>query len=346
MINMKNETERRQSFCWIGLVVLGLLLIAVSAVRSTNGNSHQSSDRRTAGQKRFEMERDGAVAEVDILVKDRFGMPISGASVHLFFNQPKSRPEKHGLFDGITDGNGRYFARAKTTYACHWQVSKEGFYPARGILPFSNHFTIEQAKEGRWTASPLALEVILDERSGAKLLHGFIGIRDLSFPTNTWVGFDFEANDCVAPYGLGKHSHLLFQSTGSEEIRHVFQLGGIWTNRLVIAAPGGGMKLLSEKEDTDMPFCHEAPDSFSSEELEFTYTRGRDRIVEDTRPGKKEYIVFQSTIPPKNSTEPHYGIIRNLEFWPGGLRMEYFFNPIPGDRRTDADIRSGRDLTR
>ncbi len=61
---------------------------------------------------------------------------------------------------------------------------------------------------------------------------------------------------------------------------------------------------------------------------------------------KEDFIVFQTADSGNSTGKPHFGIIRNLEYWPGGIRMEYFFNLVPGDRRTDADIHSEWDLKR
>lgn len=295
---------------------------------------------------RFKLERDGADAEVDVKVEDRFGNPVPGAFIHLYFNQPEGKDESKGIVEGFSDMQGRFSARRKTTYACLWKVEKDGFYEASGTLPFSNHFSAESGRKGRWTEEPLALDIILDERSGVKLLHGFIAVKDLSFPTNMWVGFDFEANDCVDPFGVGKNPHVSFFSEGSDKIAKVFRSGGVWTNRLRIASPGGGLEMHKEKPYSHMPFCHMAPDCFSSEQLVFSDIRAREGPIESNRPGNGDYIVFKTTDNSGEASDGHYGIIRQLAFWPGGLRMEYFFNPAPEDRRIDVDIHSQCDLER
>jgi hypothetical protein len=295
---------------------------------------------------RHTLERDGAMAEVMVNATDWFGNPIQGASVRLYFNQPEGTDKAKGVVEGLTDTSGRFEAKKTTTYACPWRIEKNGFYRARGILPFSNHFSFSLGKEKRWTASPLQVNAILDKRSGAKLLHGFIGIMDLAIPTNTWAAFDFEANDLVKPYGKGINPHLSFYSVGTGKPRDARLAGIVWTNQLFISAEGGGISLLRQRENTDMPFCYEAPDTFQTATLEFFSTRSRQGMIENREMKKDEYIVFQTAGNGDTKGNPHFGIIRNLEYWPGGLRMEYFFNPVPGDRRTDVDIHSEWDLKR
>ena len=118
---------------------------------------------------RYKLERDGALAEVDCRVSDRFGNPVSSADIRFYFDTKENRPESEGFVMGKTDENGRFFARHKTTYACHWRIRKEGYYESRGILPFSNHFSWDNGRHGRWTAKPLPLDVILAEKSGVEL---------------------------------------------------------------------------------------------------------------------------------------------------------------------------------
>lgn len=297
-------------------------------------------------QLRFELERDGAWAEVDCRVSDRFGNPVPEAEIHFYFDVKEGQNETEGIVEGKTDCGGRFFAKHKTTYACHWRIRKDGFYEARGILPFSNHFSWEQGKKRRWNAESLHLDVVLDEKSGATLFHGEIYWKHLVFPTNAVVWFDFETGDCVEPYGKGKNKHISFYSEGLADPRIGFRSGIAWTNLFVVAAPEGGLVLLKENRESSMPFVHDAPEEFSNQKLDFIYARSHKKTYVDTRPKAGEYIVFRTSCDSPCEGEPHYGVIRNMECWPGGLRMEWFFNPKPGDRRIDADITSPLDFKR
>lgn len=303
-------------------------------------------NKKRAKLLRFELERDGALAEVDCRVADRFGNPIPNASIRFYFNVPEYRSESEGVVEGKTNQDGRFHARHKTTYACHWRIKKEGYYESRGILPFSNHFSWDEGRNGRWTAEPLPLDVVLDDKSGVELWHGRV-FRHVSFPTNTWVWFDFEAGDCVEPYGKGKNKHVSFYSEGLADPRIGFRSGIGWTNYFAFSAsPNGGVSLLNEKKSSAMPFCHEAPESFDAQKLEFSFARSRHAIFFDSNPKEGQYIVFQTPYDASSGEKPHYGVIRNIECWPGGIRMEWFFNKTSGDRRIDGDITSPFDFKR
>lgn len=296
---------------------------------------------------RYKLQRDGALAEVYCRVTDRFGNPVPGADIRFYFNVPEDRPESEGIVEGKTNQDGRFHARHKTTYACHWRIRKDGYYESRGILPFSNHFSWDEGRNGRWTAEPLPLDVVLDDKSGVELLHGKIYWKSLKFPTNTWVWFDFEAGDCVAPYGKGENKHVGFYSEGLADPRIGFRAGIGWTNRFAFSAsPNGGVSLLNEKKSSAMPFCHEAPESFDAQKLEFSFARSRHAIFFDSNPKEGQYIVFQTPYDASSGEKPHYGVIRNIECWPGGIRMEWFFNKTSGDRRIDGDITSPFDFKR
>ena len=305
------------------------------------------ADHKTSKLLQFNLTRYGAWAEVNCRVTDRFGNPVPSADVHLYFDTPENKHESKGVVEGKTDQDGRFFARHKTTYACHWRIRKEGYYESRGVLPFSNHFSWDEGRKGRWTAEPLSLDVVLNEKSGVELLHGVIYWKSLKFPTNTWVWFDFEIGDCVEPHGKGKNKHISFYSEGLRDPKMAIRAGVGWTNYFVFAAsPNGGLSLLNEKKSSNMPFRHDAPEVFDTQKLEFTFARSNDAIFIDANPKKGQYIVFKTPSNAINGQKPHYGVIRNIECWPGGLRLEWFFNTTPGDRRIDGDISSPRVVDR
>ena len=186
-----------------------------------DGPSHEEylQNLRKLKNLRFELERDGAWAEVSCLVKDRFGNPVPDADIRLFFDTPEDRPESDGVVEGRSGPDGRFFVKKKSTYACHWRVRKEGFHDAGGILPFSNRFSAEAGRKGRWTEATVELDVVLDERSGAELIHGSVYWDALRFPADMWIGFDFEAADCVEPFGKGKNGTMAYSSSRRQRQR-------------------------------------------------------------------------------------------------------------------------------
>lgn len=238
-----------------------------------------------------------------------------------------------------------FAATRKTNFACGWKVSKEGYHSSKGRIMFSPHFSEYSATTGEWTEGPLEATVILKPKSNAKLLRGKRIFHDLKFPTNTWVGFDFVKCDSVAPYGQGQTAHIEFRS---ESCGHT-AIGdyGI-TNTLTIRTLDGGVAVFEEEPESFSPFMSVAPAEFNEASLCFTYARTRNAILKNETLDKNKYIVFKTMVHEMSGDGDgsHFGILRQLAFWPGHLQFEYFFNTEPGDRRIDGDVKHGWDLGR
>ena len=292
--------------------------------------------------KRYEMERYGAIGSAVLRVKDMGGNPVPDAEVHLYFTQPKEN-DPSGTVKGKTDSQGMFAATRKTNFACGWKVSKEGYHSSKGRILFSPHFSEYSATTGEWTEEPLEATVILKPKSNAKILRGKRIFHDLKFPTNTWVGFDFLKCDCVAPYGQGQTAHIEFRS---DSCGHT-AIGdyGI-TNTLTIRTLDGGVAIFEEESESFSPFMPMAPAEFNEASLFFTYARTRNAILKNETLDKNKYIVFKTMVHEMSGDVFHFGILRQLAFWPGYLQFEYFFNTEPGDRRIDGDVKHGWDLGR
>ncbi len=293
-------------------------------------------------QKRYELTRYGAVGSAVLHVNDINGNPVQDADVHLYFTQPTEN-DPTGTVRGNTDSQGVFAATRRTNFACKWKVSKEGYHSSQGCIMFSPYFSEYSATTGKWTEKPLEATVILKRKSSAKILRGKRIFHDLKFPTNTWVGFDFLECDSVAPYGQGRTAHIEFwaESCGHTAIGDY----GI-TNTLILRTPCGGVAVFEEDKETFSPFMPVAPSDFNATSLCFTYARTRNTILKNETLGRNKYIVFKTTVDrmPTGEDGCHYGIIRRLDYLPGHLQFEYFFNTEPDDRRIDGDIKHGWDL--
>lgn len=119
-----------------------------------------------------------------------------------------------------------------------------------------------------------------------------------------------------------------------------------YTNTLHVMVEDGGLAVLDEHGDSDSPFVIETPARFATNELTFSYAMTGDRIIHDSFPNtkKREYIVFRTAPPAGGTNDFNSGIIRDLRCAPGRLKMEYFFNPHPGDARIDGDLKSKCDI--
>lgn len=300
-------------------------------------------DKEKLKENIFHMEQYGGEGAVAILVKDTSGKPIEGASVRLGFTQPDQCVHT-GIVEGKTDKNGFFSAKETSNWACIWTVAKEGYHVSRGRVLFTHKGSQKAFLEGRWTDEPIDIEVELKDISGAKFVHGRRYADIVYFPTNSWVGFDFFACDLVKPYGSGKTSHVLFRSESDGVSPFCKGATPGYTNVLQIKVSDGGLSIAAEADESESPFMSHVPLSFGTNILTFVHARTKDTILEDKRLAEKYYIIFSSQISNEEKSEPYCGILRNLEFFPGQLRLEYFFNTIPGDQRLDADVSSPLNL--
>lgn len=317
--------------------------IQCSAVETNPAKTQHKFDKEEIDKQIYKMERDGARGAVTIHVVDEEGNPICAANVRLGFTQPDQNM-RSGIVEGKTDNLGLYGAERTSNWSCSWTVSKEGFHTSRGTVLFTHKGSRKAFGEGRWTDEPIDVKVELKKVSGAQFTHG-IRYNDIVFlPTNSWIGFDFIACDLVAPYGSGKQTHILLRSDldGIPLFCKGATLG--YTNVLHVKVADGGLSVETETGESESPFVSQFPSSFETNQLKFVYARTKDRILEDSRPRKKSYIVFCTDISNKGGKEAFCGIIRNIEFSPGQLRLEYFFNHNPDDRRLDADVSSPLDI--
>lgn len=307
-----------------------------TALGSRNGDSPSrpiKSDVRAAWMR---MEETGAPAEILLVVADEGGNPLPEVSVSVWFSAPDG-VEPVPPVCGLTDGRGCFLAKGKTNFSCLWEVSKKGFHSSRGREIFSNALTETAAANGTWTEKPRVVKAELRKSSFSDFAYGNFLTKPLRFAPCETTGFDFSAGDFVFPAGTGKTAHVFFRTEGSGGGWAAVCRGGILTNRLVISVPDGGIRTFTERSGGYMPFVSTAPNSFPASEVEFELIRSRDEIFVDALPKPEEYIVFKTGS--GTPGEPfHVGLIRKLEFWPGGLRMEYFFNREPGSIHTDADV--------
>lgn len=291
----------------------------------------------------FHMEQYGAKGAVSIRAIDEEGKPVKNAKVRLGFTQPDQN-WRSGIVEGETDDAGFFDAERVSNWSCVWTVSKDGYHTSRGEILFTHKGSKRAFLDGRWTDSPIVVDVELKKASGVNLVHGKRYEDIVLLPTNSWIGFDFTTCDLVEPHGRGKLSHILFRSESDGVPPFCKGATPGYTNVLHVKVQKGGLEIATEFGESDSPFNSVAPSSFITNHLTFVRARTRKRVLEDNRLGEKDYIIFKTDISHAGSIETYYGIIRNLQFSPGQLRMEYFFNPVSGDLRLDADVSEGFDL--
>ena len=149
--------------------------------------------------------------DVSVTVLDESGQPLSGAIVEALY-APLNDPQYASLQlrAGQTDGKGRFrYEIGKDRQMVRLTVNKQGYCDADAdhrhelgsIPPKPNHvITLPKNVSG----IPLCYkDVHLSEGKG-------------TFTTKTWVGFDFQAGEPLAPWGKGKTADVLIKNDGAQ----------------------------------------------------------------------------------------------------------------------------------
>ena len=300
-------------------------------------------DKEKLKERISHMEQYGAEGAIAIHAKDEMGKPVDCATVRLSFTQP-DQDWHAGIVEGKTDEIGFFGAKRSSNWACIWSVSKDGYHSSHGKVLFTHKGSQRAFLKGQWTDEPIDIEVELKKVSGAKFVHGRRYDDIVFLPTNSWVGFDFTMCDLVEPHGFGKKPHVFFRSESYGVSPFCKGATPGYTNVLHIKVADGGLAVETEFGESQSPFISLTPSSLHTNLLTFVYARTKDAILEDNRPSEKDYIIFKTNVNTSDGTELFCGILRNMEFFPGQLRLEYFFNRNSGDMRLDADVSSALDI--
>ncbi len=146
--------------------------------------------------------RHGALTRFQVHVVDDLGMNVTNADVRVFMGM-NFRPKGYWI-DGATDTNGVFVVEGKTCGdEIEMFVSKSGYYSSARKLCFATMGTEREVIDGKWQPFDNDEHMLLRRVRNPldrKLSGKFIYTRHL----NTWIGFDLEVGDYVAPYGVGQ----------------------------------------------------------------------------------------------------------------------------------------------
>ena len=144
----------------------------------------------------------GAEARIGFKIIDDLGLPVSGATVNVFFDMVDRGMGRRII--GETDTNGVYVAEAKTMGVLEIKVSREGYYSSTDRISFIDMGREHEVKGGRWQPWGMQKEVVLRPVRMPKAIrvpcHDWLETKAV----NQWIGFDLEGYDFVAPVGNGR----------------------------------------------------------------------------------------------------------------------------------------------
>ena len=277
----------------------------------------------------------GADAKIIYRVVDDEGMPVEGASAHIWF---RSTHPKLVIDDWTvnTDSNGVFIAEHRTNDRLSCRISKDGYYHTFDRVTFSDPCAYPLATGGKWQPYGSIRTVSLKKIRNPYMLHVFpVSIRGYQIPEfGKWIGFDFECCEWIAPYGKGRSADVLLRFSAMKKSLHDYKyvLDVSFTNN-----PYAGAYLMKVDEASDLKTKYTA-DSNATYKAEFSY-------VLEQSPGNRRYwnfldtdsyLVFRTRTrvdKDNNLIGAHYGKI--LGRWRPGIEAMILsdgcFNPVEND---------------
>ena len=280
----------------------------------------------------------GADAKIIYRVVDDEGIPVEGATAHIWF---RTTHPKLIIDDWIvhTAVNGVFVAKHKTNDRVSCGIDKEGYYHSSDRITFSDPQVYEKVVDGKWQPYGTTRIVSLRPIKNLGKLRVFPDSKRMcrwKIPAHDrWIGFDLEAFDWVEPVGTGKHDDVLIRFRAEMKNQYFdfrFDMDISFTNN-----PYAGV-------------YEQKKNKFSM--FEWDYNANTNKVFKDglsfmceKRPGKRgvtkclaedSYLVFRTRTKVDengNLKEAHYGVISG-EWISGSETMrisDACFNPVPND---------------
>ena len=277
----------------------------------------------------------GADAKIIYRVVDDEGMPVEGASAHIWF---RTTHPKLVIDDWTvnTDSNGVFIAEHRTNDRLSCRISKDGYYHTFDRVTFSDPSAYPLATGGKWQPYGNTKTVVLKKiRNPEKLVCWDRTKKNVIPSYDTWLAFDLECCQFIAPYGAGRDSDVLLRFTLNSPARgdYHMKMEVSFTNM-----PYAGAYQIKKDDFSDFKSVYHA-DTNANYLQAFVYSFDRNPqkrpIVVEL--GEDEYLVFRTRT--KIDEKGHlisanYGVLYGQ--WqfvgPGGMKIPFLvFNPTPND---------------
>ena len=281
-----------------------------------------------------ETAKHGEKGKATFHVVDTDGNSVAGADISArFFGDSGARGQTDA--DGLFTVEGRTLNGASLSYT----VNKQGFYQTRATYQLGKR-GYRCLENGRWIPWNPTLRVTLKEIR--KPIPMYMKRVSLPVPVRDQpVGFDFEAGDWVAPYGRGSFSDM--------QLTYTWETGeGTWARHGFVIGflnPQDGAYITQKDVYCLLMSEHEARnDAKYAKEFHYAAERTDDRIIQDSKLGEREIIVFRVRTEMDQQgriVNAQYGKIYGpFKFAQGPKKLvdfTYYFNPTPNDRNLEFD---------
>lgn len=261
--------------------------------------------------------------KVTLKVIDEAGQPLADANADVESIKPGTSGEAV-KYDGKTDTNGFFTATGRSWGRLYFNVNKNDYYLAGKTYDIG---TTDKPHYEPWnpTITLLLIKIGNPIPMYAKRLNTHV--PDLDKP----VGFDLEAGDWVAPYGIGANADILF--TGHFDKR----ADGESDFTLTVNFPkvGDGIqefKVPEADKGSGLRSPHEAPTNGYQSQWVQTDNRKPGKPVETNRdPNRNYFFRVRTELDDKGNVKSAlYGKIYG-DF----MEFSYYLNPTPNDRNLE-----------
>lgn len=179
-----------------------MMLVVVGLCMATQ--AEMSSELREA-------VRDGAWGKYVYRVVDDEGVPVSGATAHVWFRS-YGRPQDKADWTIETDTNGMFIAKHRFNERFSVGIDKEGYYHTHDEI---NYFKMEAplVVDGKWQPYGEMRTVVLKKIRNPYAVKVFSGeqCRRKIPEFDQWLKFDLEKSDWLPPHGNGICNDVLLR---------------------------------------------------------------------------------------------------------------------------------------
>ncbi len=279
-----------------------------------------------------EAVRDGAWGRYVYRVVDDEGVPVSGATAHVWFRS-YGRPQDKADWTIETDTNGMFIAEHRFNEKFSVGIDKEGYYHTHDEI---NYFKMEAPPiaDGKWQPFGEMRTAVL-KKIVNPIPIGELGRCSIPIPVyDEWVGFDFERRMWIPPFGNGRFSDVLLKfgrRIVDKQTDFKMTMEVSFTNNPY----AGCYQLQYDKFSERKNVCHAEESAVYRSEVSYVHERHPGTPRNDNRVNSDSYLVFRTRTRVDEDgklVSAHYGIIGGgWSFFGTMLSGGYLFNPTPND---------------
>jgi hypothetical protein len=287
-----------------------------------------------------------AKVDVQVVVLDQDGEPVSGANCIVSFDAPPPPPQTEGVLNisGTTDSNGVFAVSAQTRKDISCGVTKPGYYKTVEAHKFDINKMYDAFAAGKplveWQSDPVEMKVVL--KKIIKPIPMYAYRVEAKILDRQPLGFDLVECDWVAPQGKGKIADFVF--TSKRNIVDPKQWDGGLT--LTFSNKGDGIQdiLAPVEYGSELRLPHQAPENKYQSEWSLKTSAVK---YAEPRAGQNYFFRVRTVLDEKGNVKSAlYGKIHgDISYYIGvkapeaGLGFTYYLNPTPNDRNVEFDVK-------